>query len=250
MQVFFYIFLNIFANVLKIKVLIGIILLVRGEEIMVQAVVFDLDGTLANTLEDLADAANYAISFFNAPPHTTNKYKYFIGDGIHKLIERALPQDKKGEADVLAAKQIFLEYYSKHYADKTCAYDGMQELILKLKDLGIKVAVVSNKAQQPAVEVTQKLYGNLIEVVVGQREGVPTKPNPEPVFLALNMLDVNAQNTLFVGDSGMDMAAAVNSGTIPVGVTWGFRESRELIENGAKHIVNDPNELLELALSL
>ncbi|MBQ6816617.1 MAG: HAD family hydrolase [Clostridia bacterium] len=217
---------------------------------MVQAVVFDLDGTLANTLEDLADAANYAISFFNAPPHKINEYKYFIGDGIHKLIERALPQERKSEADVLAAKQIFLEYYSHHYADKTCAYDGMPELILKLKELGIKVAVVTNKAQQPANEVTQKLFGDSIKVVVGQREGLPTKPDPAPVFLALDLLGVNAKNTLFVGDSGMDMAAAVGSGTIPVGVTWGFRESNELIENGAKHIVNNPSELLKLALSL
>lgn len=214
---------------------------------MIKAVIFDLDGTLANTLNDLADATNFAISHFDVPAHETEEYKYFVGNGVVKLIERALPEDKRTPEIIAAAKLKFFEYYNLHYMDKTCAYAGIPEMLGALAEKGIKMAVVTNKPEPNAIEVVNKLFGNVFSFVCGQKEGIPTKPDPTLTLMVLEKLGVKPEQALFVGDSGVDMAVGVNSGTIPVGVLWGFRAADELLEHGAKHLIENPYELIELA---
>ncbi len=213
---------------------------------MIKAVLFDLDGTLVNSLQDLANATNYATAFFGVPAHDTEEFKYFVGDGIDKMIERAMPENLKDRETVSRARIKFHEFYDIHYADNTCTYNGMPQLVQKLKNMGIKVAVVTNKAEPAALEVVNRLYGDVFDLVFGQREGVPTKPDPTLTLMAMDMLGVSPQECVFIGDSGMDVKTGVNSGALPVGVLWGFRKAEELLENGAKHLIDHPEQLINI----
>ena len=213
---------------------------------MIKAVLFDLDGTLANSLKDLADATNYALAAEDFPLRQTEEFKMFVGDGIPKMLERALPDGYKNVETVNKVKENFLKYYSVHYADSTSSYDGVDELLAKLKEMGMIIAVVTNKAQEMADKVITKLYGNTFKAVFGKREGVPAKPDPTLALIAMEELGVKPSECVFLGDSGMDVATAVNSGALPVGELWGFREEAELLENGAKYIIREPLELLDI----
>lgn len=213
---------------------------------MIKAVLFDLDGTLANSLSDLADSTNYALSEMGFPTHEREEYKYLVGDGIPKLIERALPVGEKTEENKKKCFDIFMERYKEHYHDKTVAYDGIPDMLSELKEGGLKIAVISNKAEEMAVKVVEKLFGGMFDVVAGKREGFPTKPDPALTLEVIRQLGVKPQECVLVGDSGMDMAAAVNAGAAPVGVLWGFRLEDELIKNGARYIVKSPAEIPEI----
>lgn len=213
---------------------------------MIKAVLFDLDGTLANSLKDLADAVNYALSVDNYPLHEVEEFKMFVGDGIAKMIERALPDGYKDAETVAAVQKNFLKYYSVHYADNTASYDGVDELLCELKAMGLIIAVVTNKAQEMADLVVKKLYGDTFEKVFGKREGVPAKPDPTLALIAMEELGVKPCECVFLGDSGMDVLTAVNSGALPVGELWGFRGREELLENGAKYIIETPKELIDI----
>ena len=217
---------------------------------MIKAVIFDLDGTLVNSLEDLAISTNYALNLFGFPTHETDKYKYFIGDGMQKLIERVLPEDNRDSETKTKVFDAFINYYSKHYLDKTVAYDGIHNVLETLKQNGIKIAVVSNKADKMAKIVVEKIFGNIFDFVVGKRDGYPTKPDPKLTLEVIDILGVNPQECAFVGDSGMDMAAAKNSGCLAVGVLWGFRESQELQENGADYLLEKTLDIPELIRKL
>lgn len=214
--------------------------------VMIKAVLFDLDGTLVDSLADLAEAGNRAIAKFGCPPHLVGRYKYFVGDGIPKLIERILPESMRNETQMRKCLKAFFEYYSVHFADKTYAYEGMPQMVSLLHDNGVKVAVVSNKAQEMAELVVGKLYGDVFDLVLGKREGVAAKPDPSMLLLALEQLGTEPQDCAFVGDSGMDMAAAVNAGAVPVGVLWGFRTADELKANGARFLASNPSELADI----
>ena len=214
---------------------------------MIKAVLFDLDGTLVNSLEDLADSTNYALEKFGFPTHETEKFKYFVGDGMPKLIERALPEDKRENSMINEVLTCFMNYYREHYIDKTCVYNGINELIVGLKQKNLKLAVVSNKAQEMAVTVTEKLLGKgVFEIVCGKQEGYPAKPDPTLTLKVISDLGVEPSECIFVGDSGMDMAVAKNSKCLPVGVLWGFREFKELNGNGAEFLVSKPSEILQI----
>ncbi|MBR4072902.1 MAG: HAD family hydrolase [Clostridia bacterium] len=213
---------------------------------MIKAVLFDLDGTLANSLKDLANAVNYALSLDNYPLREVEEFKMFVGDGMPKMIERALPEGHKDADTVARMLKYVLEHYSVHYADNTCSYKGVPELIESLKEMGLIVAVVTNKVQEMADIVVEKLYGNAFEKVFGKREGVPAKPDPTMALLAMEELGVKPDECVFIGDSGMDVATGVNSGALPVGELWGFRGEEELRANGAKYIISDPSELIEI----
>lgn len=217
---------------------------------MLKAVIFDLDGTLVNSLEDLANATNYAVSFLNIPPHPLEKYKYFVGNGISKLLLRAVPEEMRTEENMKTVREKFFEHYGVHYADNTRAYDKMPELVAELKNQGILVAVVSNKAQAAAKDVVNRIYGDVFDAVVGQREGIPIKPDPTLTLGVLKNFKISAKECAFVGDSGMDAATAVNAGCIPIGVLWGFRKEDELLKNGAEYTVNSADELEQLLKSL
>ncbi len=213
---------------------------------MIKAVIFDLDGTLVNSLSDLADSTNYALKQFGFPPHKLQEFKMLVGDGMPKLIERALPPDNRDEDTKSQALKTFLEYYKEHYADKTTAYNGIDELLGELKTKGLKIAVVSNKADQMTGVVVNKLFGDIFDCVTGKREGYPTKPDPTLTLEIIEKLGANPAECLFVGDSGMDMATAVNSGCVAVGVLWGFRGEDELLKNGAQYIIKNPIEVIDI----
>ncbi len=210
---------------------------------MIKAVLFDLDGTLVNSLEDLADSTNYALKKYGFPIHETEKYKYFVGDGMQKLIERVLPENSRDNDTKAKVFESFWNYYAKHYLDKTVAYEGIHNVIETLKNKGILVAAVSNKADQMAKIVINKIFGDVFDFVTGKREGYPTKPDPKLTLEVIKELGVTPKECVFVGDSGMDMLAAKNSGCIAFGVLWGFRKADELRLNGADYLFENPNEI-------
>lgn len=211
---------------------------------MIKAVLFDLDGTLVNSLSDLAASTNFALTKFGFPTHETEKYKYFVGDGMAKLIERALPEDKRDMETINTTLDIFMEHYRAHYVDETVPYDGILELLDKLT--GVKKAVISNKADEMVIPLTKKLLGDRFDIVCGKREGYPTKPDPTLTLEIIEKLGVASNECIFVGDSGMDMAVAKNSGCVALGVLWGFRSEEELLLNGADYIAKKPAEILEI----
>lgn len=217
---------------------------------MVKAVLFDLDGTLADSLIDLSISTNYAIGKFGYKPQPTESFKLFAGDGIPKMIERALPEDTDKKNEVGKIMPVFLNYYGNHFCDNTTAYEGVVELIDNLKHRGIAVAVVTNKAQEMAEKVVLKLYGNRFDLILGKRDGVPPKPDPTATLMAMSKLNVKPNECIFVGDSKMDVMAGVNSGAYPIGVLWGFRDEEELISGGAKRLIEKPQELLAIIDSL
>lgn len=217
---------------------------------MIKAVLFDLDGTLVNSLADLADSTNSALEKSGFPTHEIEKYKYFVGDGIPKLIERALPDGEKTEENRTKCLELFMSHYRKHYFDKTDAYDGVKDLLSALKAEGLKIAVISNKAQEMAEKVVEKVFGGIFDVVAGKREGYKAKPDPALTLEVIKELGISPESCVLIGDSGMDMAAAVNAKTKSIGVTWGFREKHELLQNGAQHIAEAPSQILDIIKEL
>lgn len=211
---------------------------------MYNTVIFDLDGTILNTLEDLADSVNYALGSFGYPLRSIDEVREFVGNGIKKLIERAVPcgTDEQQTDKVL---DVFKQHYGQNSDIKTKAYDGICEMISNLKKAGIKTAVVTNKAHFAAVPLCKKYFDGLIDVTIGEREGVRKKPYPDSVFEALEQLGASKQNTIYVGDSDVDINTAKNAGVDCVCVDWGFRSREFLIKSGATSIVSDAQSLYE-----
>lgn len=212
---------------------------------MKKLVIFDLDGTLLNTIADLARSTNYALQQNGFPQHEIEEYNFFVGNGINKLFERALPEGQKTEENILKVRKAFLPYYDIHNADCTTPYPGIPQLLAALQEKGCLLAVASNKYQK----ATEKLIGHYFPeirfvAVFGQREGVPVKPDPAIVNNILKIAGVGKEDTLYVGDSGVDMQTACNSSVTSVGVTWGFRPASELEENRAGHIVSRAEDIL------
>lgn len=212
-------------------------------------VFFDLDGTLLNTLDDLANAGNYALSRLGLPVYDTEKYKYFVGNGIPKLIERILPENS-GDDLKKRAHGLFDEYYSAHSEDMTRPYDGIPELIDALYDAKVVTAVITNKDSVFADVLIRKYFGDKIYRVYGSIPGTPHKPDPYWVNRALSELGADKKDVLYVGDSGVDMQTANNAGLESAGVLWGFRREDELRENGAHHICRTPGELFGIVKSV
>lgn len=214
---------------------------------MIKAVLFDLDGTLANTLNDLGNAVNHTLSKYNYPTHPLESYKLKVGGGMKNLIHKSLPESEQNEETEQKVLTDFLDYYSEHFADETCLYDGIAELLSALKNKGMSLAVVTNKAQDMTDLVMKKLFSdNTFNYIIGKRDGIPTKPDPEPAFIAIDKLGVNSDECIFVGDSGVDMLTALNCGALPVGVLWGFRSAEELKKSGSRFLLHEPKELIKL----
>jgi phosphoglycolate phosphatase len=207
-------------------------------------VIFDLDGTLLNTLNDLAAAVNHALEECGYPLRTIDEVQSFIGNGIDILMRRAIPSECTDE-QWLEARDSFKAYYTKHMLDKTTAYDGIMPLLHALKERGIKTAVVTNKNHDMANQMIPMFFDDLIPCVIGtdlsKRE---RKPAPDGVFAAIDELGAGKENTIYVGDTEVDVATAHNSGLKCVGVMWGFRCGGTI--DGADYIINKPSELLEL----
>ena len=209
-----------------------------------KAVLFDLDGTLINTIDDLADASNYMLRHFGYPEFEVDEYKYKVGNGMRKLMERALPENHRTAADIDAAMDVFMPYYGEHSLDKTKPYDGIADTLQKLRGMGVKTAVVTNKAHAAAVKILDNMLPGCFDVIFGQQEGVPTKPDPTSANMVIAKLGVLQSECIFIGDSGVDMQTANNVGAFALGALWGFRTKDELIENGAHAVIEKPAEIL------
>lgn len=214
---------------------------------MKRLVIFDLDGTLLNTIEDLGHAANYALEQSGFATHTIASYRYFVGNGVRRLIERTLPEENRDAATVERMLRDFKEYYNEHNTDFTKPYDGIPELLELLRDMGVKIAVASNKYQQAVDRIISHYFPTIDFVAVeGQKEGINVKPDPSMVFAILAQAKLPKSEVLYVGDSAIDMETARRACVDSVGVTWGFRGQKELVESNALHIVNMPNQIADL----
>lgn len=205
--------------------------------------VFDLDGTILNTLDDLAASVNYALNAKGYPVRTTEEVCSFVGNGIRKLIERSVPQGTSIQ-DIDRVHEQFTSYYTNHCADKTKAYDGIYELLTELRKCGCKTAVVSNKADYAVQKLCLKFFPECFDMVAGEQQPkYNKKPAPDLVYLIMEKLDVPAEDTVYIGDSDVDILTAINAGVDCISVDWGFRSRDFLIENGAAKIVSDTIQL-------
>ena len=217
---------------------------------MIKAAIFDLDGTLLNTLEDVVNACNYALKKCNFKTHSIEEYKVFVGDGRSKLIERIVPDEYKGNDEVKNnVLRLFDEYYSGHILDMTKPYEWICEMLKSLKEKGVKLAVVSNKPDEFVGGIVKKYFGDTFEIVHGQRTNYPVKPDPTTVYEVIEYFGIKLNESIYVGDSNVDIYTAKNAKVKSIGVAWGFRGEEELREAGADYIVYDSNEITELILS-
>lgn len=210
-------------------------------------VIFDLDGTLLYTLEDLTDGVNHTMEVFGFPTRTIDEIRCFVGNGIGKLIRQAVPEyvDDKLYQEVLSE---FKSYYTNNCLNKTKPYDGVTDLIKKLKSMGIKQAIVSNKNQGAVSELSRLYFGDIIDVAIGDRPGFNRKPAPDSVYEAIKILGSKKENVIYVGDSEVDIATARNAEIMNVLVTWGFRDKELLVKQGGKNFIDKPEELLKYLL--
>lgn len=214
---------------------------------MTKLIIFDLDGTLLNTIADLANSTNYALDLNGYPTHEVGKYNFFVGNGINKLFERALPEGEKSMENVLKIREAFVPYYDVHNADDSRPYEGIENLLTKLRERGIQLAVASNKYDSATKKLIKHFFPNVpFASVYGQRDGINVKPDPTIVFDILKDTGISADEALYVGDSGVDMQTANNAGVTSVGVTWGFRPRAELQEFSPNHIVDRAEDILDL----
>lgn len=211
---------------------------------MYNTVIFDLDGTLLNTLDDLCDSTNYALAKNGFPIRTVTEVRRFVGNGIKKLIERALPAGT-GEQEFEMTFRDFKEYYGIHCNDKTAPYEGIIPLLKSLKEKEIKVAIASNKVTSAVLTLDEIYFKGLTDAACGVDENTPTKPAPDMVEKILAGLKAEKSTTLYVGDSQVDVATAKNAGLRMVAVLWGFRDREELEEAGAADFIENPKELLD-----
>ena len=211
---------------------------------MIRAVLFDLDGTLNNTLSDIAFAMNRALRLHDLPEWPEDAYRYLVGNGAKKLAQRAARDRQDLWEDVFRDYQ---SYYQDHALDRTQPYDGIPELLQALREKDLKLCVFSNKPHADTCTVIRHFFPeDTFEDIRGQKEGVPVKPAPDGAFAAAEALGVRPEEFLYLGDTSVDMECAKNAGMHPVGVLWGFREEQELRESGAEYIIAHPSELLQL----
>ncbi len=209
-----------------------------------RAAVFDLDGTLLNTLADLAASGNELLESYGMMPHPQQAYRYFVGNGSRKLMERILPDASTERIDEALSR--YKTIYERRLTEKTALYDGIMEMLSGLRKRGVRLAVCTNKHISAAERLIKKYFpSGMFETFDGDRPGVPRKPDPAHVRLIMETMGVMPEETVYLGDSGVDMQTAINAGTFPVGVLWGFREKEELLENGAKVLLSHPSELFE-----
>jgi len=211
---------------------------------MPKLIIFDLDGTLLDTIEDLANSVNQALKAFNFPVHPVEAYRFFVGNGVNKLLERALPEDKRNADFISMVKHEFIKHYFVHAEEFTKPYPGIAELISKLAAEGYQLAVASNKVHDATVQLVKRYFPAVqFAAVFGQRDGFPAKPNPGILEEIISIAGVDKSEVLYVGDSGVDVATAINAKVAFTGVLWGFRPQKELEDLGAVSFVKSAEEL-------
>ena len=218
---------------------------------MKKLVIFDLDGTLINSIEDLGQAANYALSKNGFPTHSLASYPFFVGNGVRNLIRKALPEENRNDTTIDSLLKDFKEYYDDHNVDSTKPYDGIMELLKQLQEQGVKLAVASNKYQKATEKIVSQLFPDIKFVSVqGQQDGVNVKPDPSIVFNILGVALVPKAEVLYVGDSGVDMETARRACVDSVGVTWGYRSEKELNEYHADRIVHRASDIFDIVMDV
>lgn len=215
----------------------------------VKAVIFDLDGTLLNTLEDLADSCNAALKETGYPERSIEEIKNFVGNGLVLLMERALPAGRQNP-DFNRAMESLRRHYANNWKNKTRAYPGIESLISKLNEQGIKTGIVSNKPDERVKDLAKLYFAPYIsaECAVGEKEkeGIRKKPAPDSVFTVMKILGSSKENTVYVGDSDVDIETAANAGLPCISVTWGFRSRAFLLEHGAKYLADSCQDLIQV----
>lgn len=218
--------------------------------------IFDMDGTILNTIDDLTDASNFINTKYGFPTHTVEQFKFFVGNGIPKMIQRSLPTDVS-ESEYKKILEEYIEYYSKNCAVKTAPYVGLVNCIKKLRSLGITIAVNTNKVEAAAVDLCNKYFPGCFDIISGSRPGIPPKPAPDGIFEILERAGISLETArsggengtataCYIGDSDVDLQTGINSGLDFIGVDWGFRGRDFLIANGAKTVAMDAEELFSL----
>lgn len=211
-------------------------------------IIFDLDGTLINTIDDLGQACNYALSVCDFPTHPIEDYPRLVGNGINRLIERSLPEEHRNETTVLRLRKYFVPYYDEHNCDLTHPYDGIPELLQTLKAAGHTLAVASNKYQAATEKIVAHFFPNTFDIVLGERENVPRKPNPQIVFDILATLHNTSKSSsvLYIGDSLVDADTAKAAGVSLALCTWGFCTAEQLSTAQPNYFVKNPLEILSI----
>ncbi len=214
---------------------------------MKQLIIFDLDGTLLNTIGDLAACCNQTLERHKLPTHSAEDYNSFVGNGVLRLIERAIPEPLRTEELIAQVRKDFVELYTQNIAIHTTPYPGVSELVEALQEQGVAVAIASNKFQAGCEKLAKHYFPNTrFDAVLGQRPNIALKPDPYIIREIIQRTSYTPDKILFVGDTGVDMQTAAAAGVDSVGVTWGFRTREELEESGAKYVVESPSEILDL----
>ncbi len=219
----------------------------KEQEMNFGGIIFDLDGTLLDTLDDLADAMNRVLSGMGYSTHPVDAYRYFVGEGIHKLAFRVLPESNRDESTVGDVVEAMRRDYGKHWAEKTRPYEGVMSMLKQFEEWNVPTAILSNKPEEFTVEVVDRLLANRrFSVVRGARENQPLKPNPVSALEVAKEMAIEPGRLVFVGDTATDMRTASAAGMYGVGVLWGFRQADELVSNGARLVIEKPSDLLKL----
>ncbi len=212
-----------------------------------KAVIFDLDGTLLNTLDDIADSMNSVLSALGHPTHDVELYRYFVGDGFRNLVVRTLPEKMRNDAYIDNCFFAVREEYAKRWSNKTKAYNGIHEMLDRFSDKGLKMSVLSNKSDDfVKLMVNQLLSDWDFYPAFGERSGIAKKPDPAGAIEIAQILGITPEECLYMGDTGVDMRTASAAGMFAVGVLWGFREADELLSSGAKVLIKEPMEVFKL----
>jgi len=215
---------------------------------MYKIAVFDMDGTILDTIEDLRAAANHALAALGFPVLGIDAFRPCIGSGITMLLKRCLPYGHQIDGNIEKMAMLYKSYYAEHATDFTKVYTGITEVILKMREAGIKIAVLSNKPHEFTVSLAQHYFPGMINVAYGQRDDIPRKPNPAALDMILDEFGFTTADCLYIGDSDVDMQTAKNAGVTSVGVLWGYCPREEIEAVGASFIIDKAEDLLTIAL--
>ena len=210
----------------------------------INTIIFDMDGTVLNTLIDLRDSVNYVLGQYNMPPHDLEDYRRYFGSGIRHALEMAVPEETP-ESIIEEMLPKFKEHYDIHCLDHTCPYDGILKLMASLKEHGFRMAIVSNKIDSAVKELNERFFSEYVDVAIGERKGIRRKPARDMVDIAMTELGSTKEESIYIGDSEVDLETARNSELPCISVLWGFRDKEFLIEHGADTFAETPSQILQ-----